>query len=246
MNRLTGGRSRHRARQLIAGVAAAALAAFTATSGQAQELLVTPTPVTPSDVSVTTVADADCVQQLDDEIIALQITATVADGVALGAEAVGAVEPTGAVEATAIGGQIAALVFATAAQGLEQDLIIQDVPECDTTFAGTVEVTAGGVNVSGDSIFQDNLGVVGDAEVGGTLEVFGDTTIDANLDVTGDATVGGSLDVTSDASVGGNFAVTGNTDLNGDLEVQGNTVLQGTLDLASDLIVGVNLEVNVD
>ncbi len=43
------------------------------------------------------------------------------------------------------------------------------LPNCDANFAGTVAVTAGGVNVSGDSIFNNSVAFARNASVTGTL-----------------------------------------------------------------------------
>ena len=40
---------------------------------------------------------------------------------------------------------------------------------CDTEFTGTVTVDAGGTNVTGDSIYNNNLGVVANLNVGGNI-----------------------------------------------------------------------------
>ena len=53
-------------------------------------------------------------------------------------------------------------------QILLEDLV-NSLPNCDQVFAGTVRVSAGGVNIAGDSIFQDDLRVVGDIQTSGGL-----------------------------------------------------------------------------
>lgn len=60
---------------------------------------------------------------------------------------------------------------AAASQQSAYDLTVyqQTLPQCDTTFSGTVTVQAGGVNVSGASIFNNNVGVVGDVAASGNV-----------------------------------------------------------------------------
>ncbi len=85
------------------------------------------------------------------------------DAVALAAAIVGA-----GATVTGVASQIAAQVY-----GHEQaDLnayVTEQLPLCDTTFTGTVTVTDGGVNVSGVSIFNDDVGVDGDINVSGVV-----------------------------------------------------------------------------
>ena len=75
--------------------------------------------------------------------------------------------------------------------------IAGELPACDTTFAGTATVSAGGLEVTGNSIFHDDLGVVGDVAIVGTLGVqglFSANQISAAEDVGADAnriTLGG-------------------------------------------------------
>jgi hypothetical protein len=56
-----------------------------------------------------------------------------------------------------VASQITAQVFTTDAFNLTN--YTAGLPGCEGTFTGTVAVTAGGVNVSGDSIFQGNVGI---------------------------------------------------------------------------------------
>jgi hypothetical protein len=51
-----------------------------------------------------------------------------------------------------------------------------ELPACDTTFAGTATVSAGGLEVTGNSIFHDDLGVEGNISVVGRLGVQGTFT----------------------------------------------------------------------
>jgi hypothetical protein len=44
---------------------------------------------------------------------------------------------------------------------------INNLPFCDQEFTGTVKVNAGGVNVTGVSIFNDNVGIDGDLAISG-------------------------------------------------------------------------------
>jgi YadA head domain repeat (2 copies) len=60
---------------------------------------------------------------------------------------------------------------AQAASVSAQDLTVYsgNLDNCNSNFTGTVQVKAGGVNVSGDSIFQDNVGFTQSINVGGNV-----------------------------------------------------------------------------
>ena len=130
----------------------------------------TPTPVTPSNTQTAIAADATCSQQLTNAILNTSIASTALSGAAVGAAAAAAVLPP---PADAVGELAAAVldIGATAsntAQNVYQ-AAANGLPSCDQAFTGTVSVAAGGVNVTGNSVFQNNVGVAGDLTAAGSL-----------------------------------------------------------------------------
>lgn len=89
-------------------------------------------------------------------------TTSTAEAIALGAAIVGAGSTV-----TGVASQIAAQTFAHNAQDLT--VYVATLPDCEVTHTGTVTVTDGGVNVSGRSIFNDNVGIAADANVQGNV-----------------------------------------------------------------------------
>jgi len=97
------------------------------------------------------------------------------------AAAAGALAATGGVEAVALGAaivgaganvtgvasQIAAQVYTHSALSLTE--YVATLPNCDSEFTGTVKVSAGGVDVTGASIFNDDVGVAADVNVEGDV-----------------------------------------------------------------------------
>ncbi|MCD6581147.1 MAG: hypothetical protein J7K90_05035 [Desulfuromusa sp.] len=92
----------------------------------------------------------------------VQAVATGAKIVALGAEAVGV-----AATITGVGSQIAAQVFSH--QEYDLAAYAATLPNCNAEFTGTVEVSGGGVAVTGDSVFNDDVGVAADVNVAGDI-----------------------------------------------------------------------------
>ena len=64
---------------------------------------------------------------------------------------------------TGVASQIASQVF-THQQADLNAYVTENLPLCDTTFTGTVSVTDGGVNVTGNPIFNGDIGVDGSCE----------------------------------------------------------------------------------
>ena len=142
----------------------------------------TPGSVNPGNTQVT--AGATCNQQFNNHGVALAqtsqdfaIAGAAADGLGLAAEGVASVIPLSGSAASAIGiaAQGAALVTTSLGLANEQlsiDLTdtINNLPFCDQAFTGTISVSNGGANITGDSIFNSDLGVVGDVDVGGAVD----------------------------------------------------------------------------
>jgi len=139
---------------------------------------------------------ADCSFQYNDVMNDLAIAGVTTQGIALSATIasetavaaslygaavaaatqVGFANPSMAVPFTAAGLAKTAKVvsYVTQAAGLASSIAATVysidaslLPSCDTKFMGTVKVEAGGSNITGNSIYNDNLGVVRDLSVGG-------------------------------------------------------------------------------
>lgn len=159
---------------------------------------------------VGTVAAATCAGQLDDAVLGLEGSALVLDfaahtldAIGLGAEVGGALDPLGISEAVAVGIQVAAKVTEivayadhVAAFALETDAS-RNKPSCSTEFYGSVEVSAGGTSVTGDSIFNNNLDVTGALGVSGGATITGGATINGGTTMDGGATINGGAAITS-------------------------------------------------
>ncbi len=167
-----------------------------------------PPPVTPSQTQhLPTDGGLTCAQQLTnfintttDTALTAQVAGVSAAALAAAAEAAIVDIPVAALaegaglaaDAVGLGGSIAAQVGAERASGL---------PSCDQQFVGTVTVSAGGSNITGNSIFQNSLGVVGDLNVGGNLAA---TTITSpNPATLGGVTVGNAAGTQRGIELGG-------------------------------------------
>ena len=130
----------------------------------------TPAPVITSGTQTAIAGDATCAQQLTTAMLNTSIASTALSGAATAAALAALALPppadliaevaAGVVNIGATASAVAQNVYQATANGL---------PSCDQSFTGTVSVTAGGVNVTGNSIFQNNVGVVGDLAVGGSV-----------------------------------------------------------------------------
>ena len=82
-------------------------------------------------------------------------TGKIAQGVAIAADVVSLIAETTNVAAGAVG--VALSVDGT------------NLPDCEVTHTGTVQVTSGGVNVTGTSIFNSDVGVDANVNVSGDV-----------------------------------------------------------------------------
>jgi hypothetical protein len=113
---------------------------------------------------------ATCAQQLDTIGIVTEATGLGIETVGVGAEiAAQAIPPPGnqVAEAIAIGTQVGGLVVQGVALG--NQIIATGLPSCEEDFTGTVRVLAGGVNVSGVSIFKNDVGIDANLNVSGSV-----------------------------------------------------------------------------
>ncbi len=128
----------------------------------------TPTAVTPSLNQTSNVNSATCGGQLANAINTANATGLALNAAGTATMAISGLPPAviagDAQIAAGIASQIAALTYTTA-----QTQVPNGLPNCDATFTGTVAVTAGGVNVSGNSIFNNNVAFASNASVTGTL-----------------------------------------------------------------------------
>src|SRR4029079_8114374 len=127
-----------------------------------------PTPATPPSVVTSQpqallIGDATCSQQLDTLGIVAKGIADGTDIAGLGAESVAQAAGVGptqqAAEAAALGIQVVSKTASAVAYGAQVQQTM--LPSCEQTFTGTVTVTNGGVNATGASIFNGNVGVIG-------------------------------------------------------------------------------------
>jgi hypothetical protein len=123
----------------------------------------TPTPVVTSTPQVALITDATCAQQLTTLGIVAQGTAIGLEIGGLGAEIVAQAAGVGptqqAAEAVAIGIQVGAQSASAAAYAAQ--IRAAQLPNCEAEFTGTVKVSNGGLNVTGQSIFNNTVGVIG-------------------------------------------------------------------------------------
>jgi hypothetical protein len=139
-----------------------AFAAGSNTSGTAP-IPTTPTPVVTSSPQVANIAAATCAQQLDTLGIAAQGVAIGLEigglGAEIGAQAAGVGPTQQAAEAAAIGLQVGAQGASAAAWAAQ--IAAAGLPNCEAEFTGTVKVSNGGLNVTGQSIFNNTVGIIG-------------------------------------------------------------------------------------
>ena len=157
---------------------------------------VAPAAVTPS--TTQRVAGAGCAQQYTNVMNGLAIAGVTTQGAALGASIVaetavsaslyaaavaaatqvGVANPSMAVPFTAAGLATTAKVVSYVAQaaGLASSIAAttyaitaSGLPSCDQEFMGTIKVTAGGSNITGNSIYNNDLGIAGVLKVGGVV-----------------------------------------------------------------------------
>jgi len=168
---------------------------------------------------------------------ALSISSGV-DAVALAAAIIGAGSTV-----TGVASQIAGTVFAHEQSDLNT-YVTEQLPLCDTTFTGTVTVTGGGVNATGNSFFTGSIGIDGNVVTNGSItsnQLHTAQGISAHggniwlgdpngVDFSEGITLGGGA--LSGAGVGGALAMTGNAAAiaigNGATAVNANDTAIGT------------------
>ncbi|MFN0184827.1 MAG: YadA-like family protein [Aquabacterium sp.] len=196
---------------LSAGVLSLGLTATPVQAGPANPKPVAPVPVTPSKTQFAGLtSQAKCSGQYTNAInastnaslglqiggVAAQVVAITADGVGLALEAAGATTfatpaliPGIAAQGVALAANLVALgtVSAALSSDLANAILSQEgakLPQCDTLFAGTVEVTNGGLIAAGNSHFRNSLGVEENVNVGGvvrTTNLVATNTISADI-----------------------------------------------------------------
>lgn len=123
----------------------------------------TPPQVVTSQPQVAIIGDATCAQQLNTIGIVAQGVAVGTDIVGLGLEAGAQLAPPGPIEqgleASAIGVQVVSKTASAVAYGAQVQA--STLPSCEQAFTGTVTVTNGGINVTGTSLFNSNVGIIG-------------------------------------------------------------------------------------
>lgn len=223
-----------RQKTLAAGVALAlGVAALPSQAGFVQ--------TSPSNTQTTTIAASTCRQQLDTEIIALHSAAYIADAAGLAAEAVGAAWVVS--EIPGIVAQGVALTMDIAAYAFEEDVANQ-LPYCEETFAGSVVVTNGGVSVTGDSIFNNNLDVSGALGVNGSATLSGGATISNGATISGGTTMNGGATVNGNTTMNGSATITNGASISGGATVNGGATLNGGTTMNNGATVNGGITVN--
>ncbi len=168
------------------GLAFTAVPLVTALPAFAQTVSpVAPMPTTPAPTvtSGQVIAGATCAQQLNDLGVTLDIVSSAAEAASTAADVIGLIaegvgeagQPfSNAATVAGVAAQVAAIGISVADQ-VNQGFVIalkdttNNLPTCDTTFTGTVTVEAGGVNVTGVSIFNSDVGVDANVNVSGDV-----------------------------------------------------------------------------
>ena len=158
----------------VAGGLAAVAATLSSGVGVAQSLP-TPTTVITRNPQVGPGGPASCADQLDDAIFAADLTALGIEAFNVGAQVGSLADPTDAADGPFLILEASAVTAQSVAAGAALDA--SNLPNCDAAFTGTVAVQAGGVNVTGVSIFNDDVGVAGDLTTTGAL---GAATLEAS------------------------------------------------------------------
>jgi hypothetical protein len=145
----------------VSGVLEAVAAGSNTTSPAANPS--TPPQVVTSQPQAVLIGDATCSQQLNTIGIVSQGVAVGTDIVGLGLEAGAQLAPTGPVqqglEASSIGVQVVSKTASAVAYGAQ--IQASNLPSCEQEFTGTVKVSNGGINVTGSSLFNNNVGIIG-------------------------------------------------------------------------------------
>jgi trimeric autotransporter adhesin len=161
-------------------VAATSLQAFAAGSNTTTPALPSgqPAPVQTTNPQALLIGDATCAQQLNQIGIIAQGVAVGGDIAGLGAEIVAQAAGTGPTEQAAEAAAIGLQVYAKTASAVAYAAQIQasTLPSCDQEFTGTVKVDAGGINVTGKSIFNSDGSGQPAVAVNGNVAVSGVVT----------------------------------------------------------------------
>ncbi len=232
-----------------------------------------------TDISGNQTADpnaAVCAQQLDDELIrlaqvsqdaavaqaALTATNLAADIAGLVAEAAGEPDPTGAAAAAGIALQIAAITLQAADLAAEAaivlpadqtsinlDTVVNGLPECDTTFVGTVRIrpltgqpSNVGLDVDGESIFRNDVNIVGDIQLKGGIG------FDDGIAISGSRTNSATVTDVSAIAIGDNTLAVGagTVALGRDAQANnaGSIAIGDDADVAAAAIRGISIGAN--
>ena len=120
-----------------------------------------------SNRQVSLLAQARCSGQMNNTVKALNITGFSGQAAGLIGDEIAAYDPTGialnisfVIQAGGLANSIAAYVLDTQRSSL---------PSCEQDFLGSVQVLDGGASITGDSIFNNNLGVAQNLLVGGDV-----------------------------------------------------------------------------
>jgi predicted acyltransferase (DUF342 family) len=123
-------------------------------------------------------------------------------------------------------GQIVALGHMITAQDVSAggNLLVSGV----STLKSKATITAGGLEVTGDVAFHNELAVDGNASITKNLSVSGNSSLSGNSTVSGWAGVAGTFDVSGASALHSTLAVTGKATFLADVSANGNIVMANT------------------
>lgn len=126
------------------------------------------------------------------------------------------------------------LVLAASVTDFSGDLVIQPVEDGDG-----LQVLDGGMAVTGNTEFKDNLQLLGPGELHGPLDVTGPAEVAGQLAVEASSDVlSGGIEVSGSSVIKGALLVTGAVDVVGGLIAKGDGSVEGLLTLASATVKG--------
>lgn len=126
------------------------------------------------------------------------------------------------------------LVLAASVTTFSGDVVVQPAEDGDG-----LQVYDGGLMVTGNTEFKDNLHLLGPVELHGPLDVSGPTEVSGSLTAEASSSVlAGGLDIAGAVLIKGALLVTGALDVMDGLVAQSNATIEGILTLASATVKG--------
>jgi autotransporter adhesin len=150
--------------EAFAGIATHTARAASWTAGAAAMATAVTVVATPASVvgGGIAMAAAAAAETADAAISGARATALIAESAGVAATVVGV-----GLQATGVASQIAAQVYTHSSLSLTE--YVATLPNCETEFTGTTKVSGGGVDVTGASIFKNDVGVAANVNVAGSV-----------------------------------------------------------------------------